>query len=94
MLDDTIESILGKIATTNDETGEECESRCEDISEYESIVSKFNKTWTWEEVVDRKVDLIMEIKDLVKLETLDNEFREYEDEEGHHRERVEEGIKY
>lgn len=94
MLDDTTESVLRKIASTNDETSEEHESQCGTFDEFDSIVSKFNKTWTWEEVVDRKVDLLMEVKDFVRLETLDDEFREYDDEKSHHQERVEEGMKY
>lgn len=63
----------------------------------DTIITELNKKWTWKAVVDRKAWLVVDLKSLVELDTVDNEFRKYggrEAETDYHKERVEEAIRY
>ncbi|GAB6878223.1 hypothetical protein JCM17823_04970 [Halorubrum gandharaense] len=103
-INDSIESIISKIASKYDETTREESDSDGDDDDIEStdtaddlIVTEFNKKWNWKKVVDRKSSLIIELKKLVQLDTVNDEFRDHdsnEEEMEYHKRRVEEALRY
>lgn len=105
-INDAIESVISGIASNYNETTARDADEEEDENDNESynsgedgntIVTKFNKKWTWRTVIDRKASLIIDLKNLIELDTVENEFRNYDNLEAeikYHKERVEEAIRY
>jgi hypothetical protein len=91
-----VESVISKLASNLDETSIEDNSD-ENREDASRPVGKFNKLWNWKTIVDRKAHLVIQVKKFLELDTVEDEFREYESEGKElefHRERVKEAMRY
>lgn len=86
------EKVLIRIVSSFDVTNPENspESVCKMNDEY--IISRFNAKWNWKRVVCRKVDIIENFLDEIKMITLSDEFEGLD--EDYHRENVTSAFKY